>query len=292
LRSPLHFWILRGFGEPLRSTSGLTLAEAVALGVVQGITEFLPISSDGHLALAHLVLGVSTDDMVFDIVSHLGTMLAILFLLRGRIAELVRAALAWVGWGKGDPDPAKRIHQRWVLLIVVASIPTAIVGLALEATTESMRLQPVWVGIWLCATGALLVAADRLGARTRGDRPLGTGDAVLMGIAQGLAVLPGLSRSGTTVATGLVRGLNPAVAVDFSLLISVPAVLGANLLKIPEIGATPIAPLVVGFLTALVTGIGAVKILQWIVVSRRLLPFAAYCVLLGLTTIALGMFRG
>jgi undecaprenyl-diphosphatase len=268
----------------------VTLAEALALGVLQGVTEFLPISSDGHLALAHLLLGAGDSDLVFDIVTHLGTMLAILVLLRRRIADLLRAALAWIG--QRDADPALRTQQRWLVLIAVASVPTALVGLALEGTTESMRLQPLWVGLWLCATGALLVAAERIGGRTRDAAALGARDAVLIGIAQGLAVLPGLSRSGTTVATGLWRNLSPAVAVDFSLLISVPAVLGANLLKLDEMSAAPVAPLLVGFAAALVTGIGAVKLLQWIVVTRRLLPFAVYCAVVGVGTIAVGALRG
>jgi undecaprenyl-diphosphatase len=268
----------------------LTLVEALALGVVQGVTEFLPISSDGHLALAHLLVGAGENDLVFDVVAHLGTMLAILILLRKRIGDLVRAGLALLG--RSDSDPELPVHQRWMWLVIVASVPTAVVGLLLEATTESMRLQPLWLGMWFLATAALIFAAERLGARTRDARSLGVVDALLIGFAQGLAVLPGLSRSGTTVATGLWRNLNPAVAVDFSLLISVPAVLGANLLKLPEIESQPIGPLLAGFAAALVTGIGAVKLLQWIVVTRKLLPFSIYCAVLGVTTIAIGFFRG
>jgi undecaprenyl-diphosphatase len=270
----------------------LTLAEAIALGVIQGFTEFLPISSDGHLALAHMFIGTETgeSDLLFDVFLHLGTMLAIVVMLRHRVFELIRAALALVH-GK-SVDPATRVQQQWILWIVVASIPTAIVGLTLERTTEWMRLDPLWVGLWFLVTGALVLAAERIGERKRGAEQLGAADALWIGAAQGLAVLPGLSRSGTTVATALWRNLDAAVAVDFSLLISVPAVLGANLLKLRDVESVAGAPLLAGFLASTATGFVAVKLLQWIVITRRLMPFGIYCLLLGAATIGVSLLGG
>jgi undecaprenyl-diphosphatase len=270
----------------------VTLGEALALGIVQGLTEFLPISSDGHLALAHLMMGgtAAESDLTFDVILHLGTMISIALLLRTRIAELCRTALSLLA--RRPPSPEEQLQRRWLGLLVAASVPTAIVGLALERTSEVMRLQPLWLGVWFLITAALLVLAERIGTRRRGAEALGMVDALLMGVAQGLAVLPGLSRSGSTVAAGLWRDLEPKVVVDFSLLMSIPAVLGANLLKLPEAENMAAAPLLVGFVSALVTGIGAVKLLQWIVISRRLLPFAVYAALLGLGSLLYGALYG
>lgn len=277
----------------------MTLTQALLLGVLQGATEFLPISSSGHLALAqNLMPGLGGDLLLFDVVVHLGTLAAIAVLLRERIWGLVRAGVSFLpgfgrGFGRGfGSEGASEADRRWLVLILVGSVPTALIGLGLRETTEALLEWPAGVGAALLVTALLLLLSERLGARTRGADSLGLADALICGVAQGLAVVPGISRSGATVAAALFRNVDGAVAVEFSLLLSMPAVAGAALLVAVEsaghVGAGEFGPLAVGFGAAFLTGMAAVKALQWIVIRRRLLPFAIYCTLVGAGAILVG----
>ncbi len=267
----------------------MTITQAVALGVLQGATEFLPVSSSGHLALAENALSSAPrSDLLFDVVVHLGTLLAILLLLRQRVGRLLRAALSFVP-GTRAADP---VDRRWVGLILLGSLPTALFGLLLRDATTAMHAQPAAVGGALLVTAGILFASERFGRRTRGARELGVPDALLIGTLQGLAVLPGISRSGATVGAALWRDVDGTTAVEFSMLLSVPAVLGANALEMGRAGGEALRgealPLLVGFAVAFATGALGLRALQWVVASRRLLPFAVYCAALGAGAIALG----
>jgi undecaprenyl-diphosphatase len=269
----------------------VTLMQAVALGVLQGVTEFLPISSSGHLVLAENWLpGIEQPDLLFDVVLHLGTLAAIVWALRGRIEALARGGLGFLPGARRDPS--LDTERRWIVLILVACVPTAIVGLALAGAVEGMRSRPPLVGLALITTGLILVGADRIGRRSPERDTLGALDAILVGVVQGLAVIPGISRSGATIAAALWRGARPDAAVDFSLLISIPAVLGAHLLvslrSAGEIQAADLGPLLVGFAAAFGSGYLSLRALQWVVRQRRLLPFAAYCGLVGVGAAAVG----
>jgi undecaprenyl-diphosphatase len=267
----------------------LTLSQALGLGVLQGVTEFLPISSSGHLVLAqNLWPGLTGSHLLFDVVVHLGTVAAILWVFRRRVGRLLRAlwTLALGGGTAGSVD------SRWLALIVVASVPTAVIGLGLRDLVEGMQTEPAAVGAALLVTAGLLVVAERVGSRSRDEAQLRWVDAVIVGTAQGLAVIPGISRSGATVAAALVRNTRAEVAVEFSMLISIPAVLGANLLEGTRAGASALSaqavPLVVGFLAAFVVGALSLHALRWVVSRRKLLPFAAYCGVAGLGALSLG----
>ncbi len=275
-----------------RGGEKLTLLEAFALGALQGATEFLPVSSSGHLVLAKSLasgrdLGGSL--LLFDLVVHLGTLGAILWILRARVARLLAGLLSLL---PGAGIEASPVDRRWIGLILLGSVPTAVIGLTLRDAVEAIHLQPVWVGAGLLVTAALLVLSERRGARERGSAELGWRDALWIGAVQGLAVIPGISRSGATVATALVRDVEGEAAVEFSMLLSVPAILGANLLELLRAGgdalAAAAAPLAIGFVSALAVGALALSALRWIVVRRRLLPFAAYCALLGVGVIVVG----
>ena len=269
----------------------MTLFEALGLGLVQGVTEFLPISSSGHLALLQNALpGGAGPNLLFNVVVHLGTLLAIVLVLRRRLIALGDGALSF--FRRGEVEGPTAVSRRWIWLIVVASIPTAALGLGARGFVEEMNGQPTWVGTAFLCTAALLVGAERFGLRTRGAEDLGVGDALLVGVAQGFGVLPGISRSGATIAASLWRNARADAAVEFSILISVPAVLGANLLEITRAGTDAVRaeliPLAGGFGAAFLAGVLSLKALQWVVARRRLLPFAAYCALLGAGAIALG----
>lgn len=268
----------------------MTLTQAFALGVLQGGTEFLPVSSSGHLALAqNLMPGLSGSLLLFDVVVHVGTLIAIVVLLRDRVLALIQAALSFL---PGGSPAGLEVERRWLGLILAGSVPTAVIGLALRETTEAILEKPAAVGAALLVTGVVLFLSERLGRRDRGAADLTWLDALAIGTAQGLAVIPGISRSGATVAAALARNADGRVAVEFSLLLSMPAIAGAALLVGLEHGsaleAAELAPLGVGFAAALVTGMLALRALQWIVVQRRLLPFAAYCVVLGAGALVLG----
>lgn len=280
--------------EPIRvdpaDTGGrLTLLQALGLGVLQGVTEFLPISSSGHLVLAqNLWPGLDGSFLVFDVFVHLGTVVAILWVLRRRVGALLRAmwtiVLGRAAWGSAD--------VRWLGLILLASVPTALLGLGLRDVVEGMQVRPAAVGAALLVTAAVLYASERRGNRRRGPEELGWVDAVVVGAAQGLAVIPGISRSGATVGTALVRDTAPEAAVEFSMLISVPAVLGANLYEGVRAGLAELTaqatPLGVGFFAAFVAGALSLQALRWAVARRKLLPFAAYCGAVGLGALILG----
>ena len=272
----------------------MTLLVALLLGILQGATEFLPISSSGHLAFAQQLLGLSEGMLVFDVTVHVGTLLAIGWVLRARLLSLATAGLALLARRAGDA--ALRADQRLIGLVVVASIPTACIGFALKGAVETWMTQMIYLAPAFLTTAALLVLSERLGARRRGAGDLTVVDALFVGLVQGFAVIPGISRAGATVASALVRDVDATTAVEFSLLISLPAVAGAGLLAGIEVleSGVPVEPasLAVGFAAALATGIAAVRVLQWAVGRRHLLPFAIYCALLGATALALGARTG
>ncbi len=269
----------------------MTVLEALALGILQGATEFLPVSSSGHLALAESMLPAgAVPGLLFDVIVHLGTVLAILLIFRARVGRLTRALVGLF--------PASRAHEvdetdrRWIVLLIAGSIPTALIGLALRDAAGHVHATPAWVGVCLLATALILVLSERVGRRTRGHDGLRLTDALLVGVVQGLAVLPGISRSGSTVGVALWRDVNAETAVEFSVLISIPAVIGANLLEVARVGLgavrAELLPLVVGFGTAFLSGALCLKALQWAVMRRKLRPFAAYCTLVGAGAIVFG----
>ncbi len=269
----------------------MTPQEALGLGVLQGATEFLPVSSSGHLALAeYLMPGLEEPQLLFDVVAHLGTLFAIVFVLRDRVWGLIRAGFGLVGIGRDEA--AQAVDRHWLMLIIVASIPTAIIGLTLRDTVTEIRLDPRFVGAALLVTAALLFSTERLGTRTRGADQLGWKDALLIGCVQGFAVVPGISRSGSTVAAALWRNSRAETAVELSILISLPAVLGANILELAKNGfgavEAQLTSLGIGFGAALVTGLLSLKALQWIVTNRKLSPFALYCACVGLGAMFFG----
>ncbi len=274
--------------------------QAALLGLVQGLTEFLPVSSSGHLVLLQQWLGESffaTDQaLLFDLVLHLGTLLPVLWYYRANLGSIVGA---WTGGGSPRPADAtgplawlRADPDRWLgFLVAVGTIPTALIGLALKDVFESLfhGIRPV--GIALMVTGALLMATRWRSGGTAHAASIGIGTALLVGFAQGLAITPGISRSGTTIAVALFLGFDRELAARFSFLLSVPAILGAVVLLakdgVPFDGAA-LGALVVGFLTAMLVGYGALVLLVALVKRGGLHRFAWYVWPLGLAAILLG----
>lgn len=268
----------------------MSWAEAFLLGVIQGLTEFLPVSSDGHLSAAELLLpGFRQVGVLFDVMVHVGTLLAVVVYFRKALAADV------VGLFSSEPS---RRHSSWRLaaLVVAATIPTGIVGLLLKTTVELSKRDPRFVGAMEILTGVFLTLSffGRKAGRERGQTTLW--DAVLIGTVQGLAVLPGLSRSASTIAFALLVGLSARWSADFSFYLLIPAVLGASILEIAgawqEQGSAffagpDFARYLFGAVVAAVVGYFAIGWLIRAVVARRLYWFAIYCLLFGLALIYL-----
>jgi undecaprenyl-diphosphatase len=252
--------------------------EAALLGLLQGLTEFLPVSSSGHLVLGQALLGIHVPGVAFEVTVHVATLLAVLVVYRSRIVELVRGLLT------GDRDSAA-----YVGLLVVASVPAAAVGLTARPFLEGTFERPSLAAGFLLLSGVFAWSIDRTTHRQAAagpvrERPNLLG-AVVVGLAQALAILPGISRSGSTVAVGAGTGVSVVRMAEFSFLLSVPAIAGAALLQAMggevawgTVGGTA---LIVGFVVATVAGILAIRLFVQMLRSRHFHWFAYYCWLVG-----------
>jgi undecaprenyl-diphosphatase len=267
----------------------MSIIQAIVLAVVQGITEFLPVSSDGHLVLVPWLFGWPDQGLAFDAAIHLGTLGAVILYFRREWAGLARGLVTGSAVKFGNPRGEAGEMRPWrlALLIAIALIPTAAIGFALKDTVEGPLRKPEWAGAFLIVTGVLLAGGDYLGKQLRRMEAAGPLDAITMGIAQGLAVLPGLSRSGSTIAAGLTTGLSREAAGRLSFLIAVPAIVGASALLLVDIAradnvATPGAGVIaIGIAGSFITGMFALGLLMRLLRRGSLRPFAIYCALLG-----------
>ena len=249
------------------------------LGVVQGLTEFLPVSSSAHLVFGKALLGLNPPGTILEGVLHLGTLLAVILCFRREIAELV------VGIAKGE---AKSL--RYLFFLLLGTAPVVLVGLLFREEVERAFSAPRMVGGLLLVTGALLLSAERV--RKRGvERALGLWTALGVGIAQAAALLPGISRSGATISVGILLGLNVREAVRFSFLLAIPAIGGASLFSVlcqsHGTGIVNAQGLIVGGMAAFLSGVAAIKTLLVFLSRGRLFPFAFYCFLVGLLALIL-----
>lgn len=273
--------------------AGSDLAGLVFLAVVQGLTEFLPISSSGHLVLSQEVMGYETAGVALEVALHVGTLLAVLLVYRADLVALLRGAL-------GGPG------LREIGLIVVGTIPAGLVGVLLGDVLE--ELFTARVAAWgLFATAAILLGGEFVRRRQRaavepGNDGGAAGDpvpgakripsvpqALLIGLAQAGAIVPGVSRSGSTIAMGLACGLAPAAAARFSFLLAIPAILGAAVLALPDLDAATLegSSLAVAVVVAAVVGFGALKLLLAFLGRGAFAWFALYCAALGVTALTL-----
>jgi undecaprenyl-diphosphatase len=257
------------------------LAEAVVYGVVQGATEYLPVSSSAHLALVPAVLGWQHPSLAFDILVQLGTLGAVVLYLRQDIARIARAVLRSLRAGRPFDDADAR--QGW--LIVVATVPAVVVGLAAKDFVEQAFGDTREVLIELFATGVFLVLAELWARRRAGrpPRPLGVGSALFIGAAQALAILPGISRSGSTIAGAMAVGVAREEAGRFSFLMSIPVMLGAGVIGARDLAADPALlaregpAIAVAFVVAALVGFAVIRWFLGFLRSHSLLGFAAYC---------------
>jgi undecaprenyl-diphosphatase len=263
----------------------MDIGQAVLLGIVQGLTEFLPVSSSGHLVLAQHLLNIQIPGIAFEVTTHLGTLLAVFIIFRRDLARLVTATYAAVL----SPFSFRRRFQedpdlRLVVFILLATLPAVIFGLGFKHLLESAFENPREAAIELIITGVVLFFTLW---RSRGAKPLAFGNTFLMGVAQAIAILPGISRSGLTIAAGLFAGVKGEEAARFSFLLAIPAILGAAIIEgrnIEGIGLTPgmTWPLVIGTAVSFLFGYLAIAAMMKILRSGKLYWFAPYCILVGI----------
>lgn len=266
-----------------------TTFQALVLGLLQGLGEFLPISSSAHLALAPWLFHWPDPGLAFDVALHFGTLVAVLWYFRDEWVALARAA-----WQIVTTRRIVTIEQRRALYVIVATIPGGIFGLLFEKKAETVFRNPALTAVMLIVMGIILWAVDRYVAQRRPINGLTMRDAIIIGLAQAFAVIPGVSRSGSTITAGRAVGLDRNGAAAFSFLMSMPIIAAAAVLKVPHVlresGLT--TPLIVGVLASAVSGWFAISALLKFVSRRSYGVFAVYRVVLGAIVLAIYFHRG
>ena len=267
----------------------MTVFQAVILGLVQGLAEFLPISSSAHLVLTPWVFGWSDPGLSFDVALHVGTLIAVLWYFRAEWVKLTQSAIALVRTRRADTEEKRRF-----LYLVVATIPAAVGGVVLEDYAETTFRSPALMAVTLMVMGVVLWAVDRYAARDRPLSALRLRDAVLIGFAQVLALVPGVSRSGSTMTAGRALRLDRQSAAVFSFLMSMPVTAAAALLKVPDLlrteGITP--TLIAGVLSAGISSWLAIAVLLRYISRHSFGVFAVYRLALGALILTLLASRG
>ena len=269
----------------------MTIIEAIIVGIVQGLTEFLPVSSSGHLVIVPEFMNTEPPGLAFDVLLHLATALAVVGYFA---AEIYKIVLAFLAPGRLTPEDAKAF-RRLGLWLGLGTIPAGFAGVLLEDFFASLFDSTLAVGVFLLVTTALLVAADRM-ALHRGSGPsldrLGPSNSLIIGLFQAMAIAPGISRSGATIAAGIFLGLDREAAARFSFLLSIPVILGAGILSLGDLrtgfgGQTGVY--IAGAVAALLSGLFAVHFMLRFLREHRLRPFAVYTFVLGIVVILLSL---
>ncbi len=273
----------------------MTIFQSILLGIIQGLTEFLPISSSGHLVIFPYILNwqiPAQEAFVFDVLVQLGTLLAVIVYFWKDLVAIIRSTITGLIHRKPFADPMARLG--WYL--VIATIPAIIVGLFFKDLVEKAFASPLAAGLFLFGTATLLVTAERVGKRSRELESTTWLDGLLIGLFQVISLLPGISRSGSTISGGMIRNLNRPASARFSFLMSVPVMIGAGLLAVLDLLNQPdfsgqIPTLVIGFITAAVVGYLAIRWLLAFISKRSLYVFAIYSVCAALVVVIFYIVR-
>ena len=269
------------------------------LGLIQGIAEFLPISSSGHLAIAQNLLGMSDAGTVpefFDVLLHLGTLVAVFVAywadIKDMVLEFFRGAGDLIHHSTPNPVPPAR---RLILLIILGTLPLFVV-LPVKDAVQSLSNSMVFIGAALIVTGVLLFVSDRVKKGRKNERTATWLDVLIVGLGQAIATMPGISRSGMTITTGCFVGFERKFAVRFSFLLSIPAVLGANILSLADaakagINWAEVPVYLVGVVTAAVVGYLCIRLLRFIADRGKFGAFAYYCWAVGVLTLVLNVIK-
>jgi undecaprenyl-diphosphatase len=251
----------------------VTLIEVFILAVVQGLTEWLPISSSGHLVITQKILGLNLP-LIYSVMLHFGTLIVVLTVFRKDIIDIIKAVV------KREFETEE---GKLALFIVVGSVPIAFTGFIFHNFFESLFSNLPAVGLALLITGLVLFFAEK----RIGNKKMGILDSILIGMAQAIAIIPGISRSGATISTGLLRKIDKATAFKYSFLLSAPAIAGATVMESKELflGNIELIPLLLGTTVSMIVGYASLKLLQKIVMNQKIHLFAYYCWAVGLAII-------
>lgn len=263
----------------------MSLFEAVFLGFVQGLTEFLPVSSSAHLVIVQKLMGIEMTGLAFEVFLHFASLLAVIIFFRKEIIDITVSFIRYCF----KRSPADQVHFRFGMLIILATLITGVLGIGVEKVMgDSLKSSSV-VATSLFVTGFFLIAVERINLiNTRREKDMTYKDAIIVGLAQTLAVIPGISRSGSTLVAALWSGLTRETAVRYSFLLSIPVILGSSLLMIPDLGRDffinqPLQ-LLLSFFASFVSAIFGIKWLIYLVNKSKLDIFAYYVFLLGILT--------
>jgi undecaprenyl-diphosphatase len=272
------------------------ILQAVIVGIVQGLTEFLPVSSSAHLIFVQELLGINQPGIAFDVLLHLGTLVAVVGYFFKDIVEMIKAFISSIldlFRGKFKEGFKNDPYKRLAWMVIIGTIPAGVVGILFDTQIEAIFQSVTIPAFFLLITGTLLYVSQRLNVGNRDIKNSGIKDSIIVGIGQAFAILPGLSRSGTTIAAGLLIGLDKEFAAKFSFLLAIPAILGAALTQIDGIGAgmdTNLLPYLLGFLASLISGYLAISILLKLIRERSLDIFAFYCWIVGAIVLVYSLF--
>ena len=266
----------------------MDILQAIIIGIVQGLTEFLPVSSSAHLVFIQNLLGVESS-LAFDTFLHLGTLIAVLWFFRYDIFKMIKSWLSSIQdilqgrFREGFyADPYKRLA--WY--VILATIPVGLVGVLFEDSIDALFSGALYVpAFFLFVTGTILYLSQRMASGEINFNTVTKKEALFMGLGQACAILPGLSRSGTTIAAGLTIGLDKEFAAKFSFILSIPAILGAFVLQVKDIGSAMDAnflPVILGFIASIIAGYLAIKWMLDLIQKRNLDIFSYYCWLMGI----------
>ncbi len=256
------------------------------MGIVQGLTEFLPISSSGHLVLFQNILGFKEPELLLDVSLHLGTLLAVCIFFRSDLKEMIKETWRFsinLLRGRRGPQADKGVNLWLTFWVLVGTIPTALIGLIFRSPLEELFGDVKKTGFMLVCTGIILAVTRLLPKGYTVRKDVGLLTALAVGVAQGIAIIPGISRSGTTIVCGMACGMGRELSARFSFLLSIPAIAGAMLLQLTSgrLGGADFIPLVLGLLSSAIVGLMALKILMTVVRRGNLSFFAPYCWALG-----------
>ena len=277
----------------------MSIITAIFLGLVQGVTEFLPVSSSGHLSIFQNLFHLNYEEsehLFFDVLLHLGTLIAVGFVYREELLRMIKETVAFAA-GKSDTEYGEdgrfTPSVRNVFLLLVSTLPLILV-LPFYSKVETLYYKTGFIGIALLVTGGLLYVADKISVGRKNEKTATIMDAVLVGIGQAIAVIPGLSRSGTTITVALSRGYRRDYAVKFSFLLSIPAVLGSFLVSLMDafragITWSLIPVYLVGMVVATVSGYFAIRLVKYLVDNSKFGKISYYCWGMGVLTIILSL---
>ena len=266
----------------------MDILQGIIISIVQGLTEFLPVSSSAHLVFIQKLLGVESS-LAFDTFLHLGTLIAVMWFFRWDIYKMIKSfwySIQDILHGRFREGFYEDPYKRLAWYVILATIPVGIVGVLFEDSVDALFSGALYVpAFFLFVTGTILYLSQRMTSGNINFNTITKKEALFMGLGQACAILPGLSRSGTTIAAGLTIGLDKEFAAKFSFILSIPAILGAFVLQVKDIGSamdTNFLPIILGFVASIIAGYMAIKWMLDLIQNKSLDIFAYYCWLMGL----------